>query len=81
MCISKNFSNISTETSKSAFVHQIEFDKARWSCSWNSDQTYNKAVLAGRGGDEALVACWTQGGEGSNDIHVKMTLYNIITWN
>ena len=49
MCTSKNFSNISTESKKSAFVHQIEFDKARWSCSWNSDQNYNKTLLGGLG--------------------------------
>ena len=74
MCMSKNFSNISTKRRKSAFVHQIEFDKARWSCSWNSDQNYSKTLLGGLGGDEAPVACRTQGGEGSNDINVKMTL-------
>ena len=59
MCISKNFSNIPTKSRISAFVHQIEFDKARLSCSWNSDQNYNKTLLGGLGGDEALVACRT----------------------
>ena len=34
----KHVSNFSTKSMKCAFVHQIEFDKARWSCSWNSDQ-------------------------------------------
>ena len=59
MCIPKNFSNISTKSRKSAFVHQIEFDKAKWLCSWNSDQNYNKTLLGGLGSSEALVACRT----------------------
>ena len=32
------FLNISAKSMKCPFVYQIQFDKARWSCSWNSDQ-------------------------------------------
>ena len=44
ICTSKNFGKCNMfqtfqqEIGGCAFVYQIEFDKTRWSCSWNSDE-------------------------------------------
>ena len=31
------------------FVYRMEFDKTRWSCSWNSDQNYSHNSAGGPG--------------------------------
>ena len=50
---------------KCPFVYQIQFDKARWSCSWNSDQNcITKLLSGGLESDESPGASRVQGDGG-----------------
>ena len=46
---------------KCPFVYQIQFDTARWSYSWNSDQNYIKTLSGGLESDEGSGASRVQG--------------------
>ena len=49
---------------KCHFVYQVQFDMAKWSCSWNSDQNYNKTLSGGLESDEGPGASRVQGSGG-----------------
>ena len=60
------------------FVYRMEFDKTRWSCSWNSDQNCTKLcqMAQGVGGHGGIGGGGGPGGGGLFDM--KLTpLYNI----
>ena len=48
---------------KCPFDYQIQFDKARWSCSWNSDQNCITKLSGGLESDEGPGASRVQGVE------------------
>ena len=56
------FLTFQQKVGKCAFVYHIEFVKAVWSCSWNSDQNCNKSVSSGLQGDGYPGAGRVQGG-------------------